>query len=589
MSGSSQPDHERDLQALLQWIKRNTVESHDVTTGAVQPGGEFIPAAAVEEYLSDGGTYGRTKSILRNVFFGNPTKIEKTVAEKCPRILCILAELGSANLISEFVRYPNLHDRRLPFDSPRVAPKNFPVSTKDPDFYEAFYKKQWKYFAPELYPEIQAELLDEYVLPFERLELKGKGHDAWVYRATVHKMHDKLTQGSGSATRYTREVLAFEHVTNSGNRDMVGLIACHSSFKYRDTFNIILEYADHGSLQDFFDEFSSPTSGEMMIDFWESMFDTARAMYSIHEHFLGTDSNGNRTDVQGFKHVMEGEPEASVKAAFGTRTYGAPECYAISEHTMHARNDVKRSTDVWSLGCIYSEAVVWAVKGPKQLSQYRRERGLENSYLKTDFRDGACFHDGQRVLKAVGIQHDDLRRHFMDRDFITGKVIDNLIIEMLDHRAARRPSADQLVGKAEKQIALARISGGSTYTDHHTVLNEAGRVFQSPDHSRANTVYPYPNGLDIGPMLPSIADLQEVGKGPSHGLNSQTLPVIAGPSTHHPPQPPPPRPPPLITPANLALKHGRAVEAILEEVGQVLTKLSTTTFAGTAEVSRGAS
>lgn len=46
--------------------------------------------------------------------------------------------------------------------------------------------------------------------------------------------------------------------------------------------NIILEYADKGSLEDFFRNESAPSRGIDIIKFWESMFQLIKGLKAIH-------------------------------------------------------------------------------------------------------------------------------------------------------------------------------------------------------------------------------------------------------------------------------------------------------------------
>lgn len=46
--------------------------------------------------------------------------------------------------------------------------------------------------------------------------------------------------------------------------------------------NIILEYADKGSLEDYFRNESAPSRGVDIIKFWESMFQLIKGLKAIH-------------------------------------------------------------------------------------------------------------------------------------------------------------------------------------------------------------------------------------------------------------------------------------------------------------------
>ena len=155
-----------------------------------------------------------------------------------------------------------------------------------------------------------------------------------------------------------------------------------------------------------------------------------------------------------FKTIIQSETEAIDLDTGGTRTYGAPECYAPSSFTERRRNRVKRSVDIWSLGCIYSEAAVWTVHGFDGVRRYRRKRSEATSRLQ-NFRGGDCFHDSQSRLDIVDEQHKNLKPDFSHEDYITGWILDTMVVEMLSQKPGSRPTAEQLDDKAERAVNRA--------------------------------------------------------------------------------------------------------------------------------------
>ena len=91
---------------------------------------------------------------------------------------------------------------------------------------------------------------------------------------------------------------------------------------------------------------------------------------------------------------------------------------------------MKQNVDVWSLGCILSEAAVWVVRGKFGLSEYRRRRGIETARVQ-GFRDGDCFHDGLEVLNTVTETHKNLIEEIRSSDHVTGATVDMVTKEML--------------------------------------------------------------------------------------------------------------------------------------------------------------
>ena len=60
------------------------------------------------------------------------------------------------------------------------------------------------------------------------------------------------------------------------------IITYYGSFARGGTFNVILEYADQGTLKEFFEKQLRPSSGDGIIRFWEGLFQLIDALWRIH-------------------------------------------------------------------------------------------------------------------------------------------------------------------------------------------------------------------------------------------------------------------------------------------------------------------
>lgn len=221
---------------------------------------------------------------------------------------------------------------------------------------------------------------------------------------------------------------------------------------------------------------------------------------------------------------MESNIEATVPGEWGTRTYGiklvktvhlrgdpnnetgAPECCALTDTTKMRHNKVKRNIDIWSLGCIFSEAAVWAVKDRKGLRDYRDNR-CSAVKLIHGLSPNDVFHDRENLLPAVEEQHDELGKKYGETDFITGNVVYSMVGRMLKSKPEFRPTAEELIDEGERAIKKARTHlsnyEGQSRTSlsvrtprnplgikdpssdlpapHRSILNEQGRFVRSPN------------------------------------------------------------------------------------------------------------
>lgn len=68
------------------------------------------------------------------------------------------------------------------------------------------------------------------------------------------------------------------------------IIRFYGSYIQSNTFHVILEYADEGSLEDYFKKVPAPTSGPDINSFWIRLFDTIGALQTVHESISPSES-----------------------------------------------------------------------------------------------------------------------------------------------------------------------------------------------------------------------------------------------------------------------------------------------------------
>lgn len=97
---------------------------------------------------------------------------------------------------------------------------------------------------------------------------------------------------------YHTEVAAFRHLGLNPN-----IIRFHGSFTRGDSYNVLLEYADKGTLAEYFQKESPPSEGEEIIKFWETMFELIDALRRIHE--VGSDASEWPGVFQGYVVALQ--------------------------------------------------------------------------------------------------------------------------------------------------------------------------------------------------------------------------------------------------------------------------------------------
>jgi hypothetical protein len=137
---------------------------------------------------------------------------------------------------------------------------------------------------------------------------------------------------------------------------------------------------------------------------------------------------------------------------------GAPECFRNEKDLFDERcpRDACPSKDIWSLGCVFSLALVWSVLGPAKLKTYQNLLEHATDRL-SHIRDSAyvgCFHDGRKVLEEVHSMHDQVMRACATSDYIIHGLVP-IITDMLEEDPSERPSAKKLRTKCQQALDRA--------------------------------------------------------------------------------------------------------------------------------------
>lgn len=80
---------------------------------------------------------------------------------------------------------------------------------------------------------------------------------------------------------YNNEVKGFLDLSNGGAHN-ASIVGFHGSFVRNGTYNVLLEYADRGTLAQFFDAVQPPSSGEDLLKLWRGIFRLLGALVAIH-------------------------------------------------------------------------------------------------------------------------------------------------------------------------------------------------------------------------------------------------------------------------------------------------------------------
>jgi hypothetical protein len=80
---------------------------------------------------------------------------------------------------------------------------------------------------------------------------------------------------------YWDELVAFERLVSARKQEQ-GLVAFYGAFVSRRKYNLLFEYADKGTLEQYFHHVNAPFTGEDILMFWTSLFQIIEALARIH-------------------------------------------------------------------------------------------------------------------------------------------------------------------------------------------------------------------------------------------------------------------------------------------------------------------
>lgn len=524
-----QPEHHTPIQDFHFWVSEKAVAGTRGPLTEVEHA--FVPEALIYEFFEDDK---RIRKILQALRVEPPGLAhQETIKLRYRKVFSILLHIGKGQFILNFVEYEHLDDRRLPFET---EPNNFPKSADG--LFDQFRKAQWMFHAAEFHHvRIDMRLGADSILPIIKKEKikDANGVSADLHKVVLHSAHHHLqasregnvsqeeastfalkTYRSARARQfYETESNAFKRLFNRPNY-REGIIGFNSSFIHGGTYNILLEYADRGTLENYFQNVSPPWFPDHIADFWNGFFGLAKALVLIHGELENDPDSlqairGWHQDIKPqnilvlssskdsdyacrfklgdlgqshFKAIAPGGARTSDTDSQGTRTYGAPECYRGADFTHIVPLSVRPSVDIWSLGCICSEAAVWLVRGQDGLQKYRKSR--EEALRKIpNFRDQDCFHDGSRVLECVTQTIEELRQNIRMDDYVTAGILD-LIDDMLGPEISR-PIAVMVLNRSQGYL---KKRASTIMSRQASVIHGSPLLGHGPPTSREGTFPP---------------------------------------------------------------------------------------------------
>ncbi|KIW94037.1 uncharacterized protein Z519_05353 [Cladophialophora bantiana CBS 173.52] len=512
--GSPQPDlfTDPEIQSFLTWKEENSCQGITFNDGSSYTTCQFVPDRAITEYFdcSRDSSYSKVKKLVAaaTIHASKPPLDVRAVAKHCPKVFTILVTIGHSQYIDSFVRESTLRDSKLPFLSDKRD--FFPKLGGGATFFDEFYKTQWQFCVEALsYSLGPVRFENDRILPITSMQKvdKNDGSSASVHKFTIHEEYDELCKSSdpqgdpheyvvksyyplGADDYYSAEVEAFRKL-NESSAPMPNLIGFYGAFTQNQSRHIILEYANVGTLEEYWKKVQPPKLGQDIVTLWDNFFKLNKALVQIHEN-MGTDRAGRLQIFQGchedikpsnilvsgdvdkkpydvrfmladlglshFSATVESDQSVTRESRGGSQAYGAPELNRARSSSHHPHiSKAPQSGDTWSLACVYSEFHAWTVDGLDGRYGVRKYRQERMGDVGVDKTMGACFHDKTgHLLRKVRTWHADSQRVCAREDSITPILWDKLLKYMFEPSPSSRLRAHQVLRYSEDVIEEAR-------------------------------------------------------------------------------------------------------------------------------------
>ncbi|KAF2105649.1 hypothetical protein BDV96DRAFT_655421 [Lophiotrema nucula] len=271
-----------------------------------------------------------------------------------------------------------------------------------------FEHVQWTFSSPEFRNDcFRYDFPAKSILPFDwtKAEVKEGGFSE-IYECRIHpEHHDFLFTGSDHVAikkttwylarggKWEQEAELLEDIRKLDHRNIV---ECLATFAYRGNMYSMFQWADGGSLGDFWQKNPKPSCDDgIILEILEQFLGLCDALNRIKlleeeilphndvkpENILRFKTSGSLGILKvadlGFAKYHRPEsrtnvPETLTPNAFGSARYVAPEVVTRTrgrDETYH----------VWAFGCVLLEMLIWMIHGYESVARFSQELGESSS------------------------------------------------------------------------------------------------------------------------------------------------------------------------------------------------------------------
>ncbi|KAH8836772.1 hypothetical protein MCOR01_010433 [Pyricularia oryzae] len=248
-------------------------------------------------------------------------------------------------------------------------------------------------------------------------------------------------------------------------------LSCYGTFQQNGFGAIVLEYANGGSLLDYFRKTTPPQNRDGLCQFYNALLDLPRAVFTLsnvgssgytHQDikpgniFVFCDTTGSGTPKirlklgdfgMSSKLIVGPDSEPYSHDNQATLAYSAPELMVQDVRLRDRTQRVSQPAEIWAVGCVMIESLTWAVRGEAARGAFAWERHDEIAARHQSMSEigyAFAFHDGQTILDAVKTAALEISKSVCEYDKYTKRIVDLLTTDVL--RPTPRKAGDYISG-----------------------------------------------------------------------------------------------------------------------------------------------
>ncbi|ROW10439.1 hypothetical protein VMCG_01821 [Cytospora schulzeri] len=435
---------------------------------------DFLPNGSVDKIVTRGSIIQELGAIEHSGPVGRGSKAAADENDLINFILKAGKKVFTISLISG-LRHNQLRKAMIQFRNngyvDEELPFNVPIDETDhpcfpPQLWSKlakkdFQSKQWMVIVPVFPAEFKKlELEQGHIFPFIFVDEERKeGTFGNVYQVTIHETHQEkpMRKANGGPANvaikelkalgqkddpvykeWMAEAKALEETSSLEHPHVVQAMATISKER-RHYF--MFPWADRGSLRDLCKRNPEPNlQANLINDIIQQMVGLAGALWALHnfkdegayrhgdlkpENILifgdGTWTGTWKIADMGLakRHITDTSARGPTSTRHGTPSYEPPEAYL---NTLSARS---RLYDIWSMGCITLELIIWLLYGYKRLIEFNNSMN-DPLGQASPYWDGSDLDEAPVPRSAVQIGLPELPEAGSNHHFeILGKWLDD--------------------------------------------------------------------------------------------------------------------------------------------------------------------